>query len=89
MRVYNRYLATLALLFTAATVLLAAYGQQALDLYFSIYLIEYLATTLVFAYLNPGARRMLNLMGFILFGGFLGIVAIKVVEILVESGTLS
>ncbi len=89
MRVYNRYLTTLAMLFTAATVLLAAYGQQALDLYFSIYLIEYLATTLLFAYLNPSARRLLNIMGFILFGGFLGIVAIKVVEILVESGTLS
>lgn len=89
MRVYNRYLTTLALLFTAATVLLAAYGQQALDLYFSIYLIEYLATTLVFAYLSPSARRLLNIMGFILFGGFLGIVAIKVIEILVESGTLS
>ena len=89
MRIYNRYLTTLALLFTAATVLLASYGQQALDLYFSIYLIEYLAATLVFAYLSPGARHLLNLLGLILFVGFLGIVAIKVVEILVDSGTLS
>ena len=89
MRIYNRYLTTLALLFTAATVLLASYGQQALDLYFSIYLIEYLAATLVFAYLSPGTRHLLNLLGLILFVGFLGIVAIKVVEILVESGTLS
>ena len=35
MRVYDRYLATLALLFTATTVLLAFYEQRQIDLYYS------------------------------------------------------
>jgi hypothetical protein len=87
-RVYDRYLTTLAVAFAATTVILAAYGQQQLDLYFSVYLIEYLAATLLFAYLQPRARRLLNFMGYILFGGFLAIVALKVVDILVGAGTL-
>ena len=89
MRLYNRYLASLALLFTTTTFLLAVDSQQKLDLYFSVYLIEYLAATLVFAYLHPRARRFLNFMGYVLFGGFLAIVAMKVLQILVEAGTFS
>ena len=86
MKVYNRYLTTLALLFTATTVLLAAYSQHALDLYYSLYLIELIGATLVFTYLHPRARRLLNYVGYLLFGGFLVIVAMKVFQILVESG---
>lgn len=82
MKVYDRYLVTLALLFSGTTVLLATYNQQQIDLYFSLYLIEYLATTLVFAYVHPRARRLLNFMGYILFVGFLGIVGMKVGAIL-------
>ncbi|MFQ5813467.1 MAG: hypothetical protein ACE5I2_09825 [Anaerolineae bacterium] len=83
MRLYNRYLATLALLFMGTTVILAAYNLHRLDLYFSLYLMEYLATTLLFAYLQPRAQRLLNFTGYILFGGFLVIVGLKVWEILV------
>ena len=86
MILYDRYLATLALLFTTTTVLLAVYSQHKLDLYLSIYLIELLAATLIFAHLHPRARRSLGLISFILFAGFLGIVAMKVLEILVKSG---
>jgi hypothetical protein len=86
-RVYDRYLATLALLFTATTVLLAAYSQQELDLYFSLYLIEYLAATLVFDYLHPRAHRLLSFLGYFLFAGFMVIVAMKVFQILLKGGT--
>jgi uncharacterized membrane protein YhdT len=89
MSVYDRYLATLALLFTATTVLLAAYSQHPLDLYFSLYLIEYLAVTLVFAYLHPEARRLLSFLGYFLFAGFVVIVAMKVFQILLKQGTFS
>jgi hypothetical protein len=87
--VYDRYLATLALLFTATTVLLAAYSQHPLDLYFSLYLIEYLAVTLVFAYLHPEARRQLSFLGCFLFAGFVVIVAMKVFQILLKGATFS
>lgn len=52
MSLYGRCLMTLALLFTVTTFLLALYGQQQLDLYFSLYLIEYLAVTLIFSHLH-------------------------------------
>jgi len=86
---YGRYLVTLALLFTATTVVLAAYNQHRIDLYFSLYLIEYLVTTLLFAYLSRRARRLLNVMGYILFAGFLAIVGVKVATILLKTGLFS
>ena len=87
MRVYDRYLVTLASLFTSTTILLAFYNQHQIDLYFSLYLIELLAVTLIFAHLLPRARGFLGIIGVLLFGGFLAIVAMKVLEILVDSGT--
>ena len=89
MRVYDRYLAHLALLFAVTTVLLAAYSQHKLDLYFSLYLIEYLAATLVFAHLHPRAHPLLGFLGYFLFAGFMVIVAMKVFEILLKGGTFS
>jgi len=65
------------------TVILSASGENRLDLYFSIYLIECLILTLLFGYFNPKARRGLNVIGYVLFIGFMFIVAVKVVEILV------
>ena len=82
MTLYNRYLLTLAALFGLSTTVLAAYGQDRLDAYFTVYVIEYLVTTLLFAYLDPKARRLLDAVGYVLFGGFLVIVILKVVEIL-------
>ena len=86
MIIYNRYLVTLALLFTTTTVLLAVYGQNKLDLYLSIYLIELLGATLIFAHLHPRVRRSLGFISYILFAGFLAIIATKVFGILVETG---
>ena len=85
MRMYDRYLVTLALLFAATTVVLAAYNQHRIDLYFSVYLIEYLVATLLFAYLSQRAHRLLNAMGYILFVGFLAIIGMKVATILLEA----
>ncbi len=82
MILYNRYLLTLAALFALSTTLLAGYGQDRLDAYLTTYIIEYLIATLLFAYLHPKARRLLDAMGYVLFAGFLVIVAFKVIEIL-------
>jgi hypothetical protein len=82
MVLYNRYLLTLAALFALSTAILAGYGQEKLDAYFTLFVIEYLVVTLLFAYLHPRARRLLDGLGYVLFGGFLVIVILKVIEIL-------
>lgn len=82
MNLYNRYLITLTALFGLSTTILAAYGQNRLDAYLTLYVIEYLIATLLFVYLDPKARRFLDTMGYVLFGGFLVIVMLRVVEIL-------
>jgi hypothetical protein len=87
MSLYDRYLMTLALIFIVTTLLLAVYGQYQLDLYFALYIIENLAATLIFSYLHPRARLHLRLLGLVLIGGFLVIVALKVLEIPLGSGS--
>jgi len=86
MRMYDRYLVTLALVFTGTTVVLAAYDQQQFDLFFSVYLVEYMVVTLLFAYLRQSARRLLNVMGYVLFSGFLAIIGVKVATVLLGIG---
>jgi hypothetical protein len=85
MRIYNRYLLILAAVFALSTTLLAAYGQDRLDAYFTTYVIEYLVVMLLFVYLDPHTRRLLDGLGYVLFGGFLAIVLFKVLEILRRS----
>ncbi len=85
MRIYNRYLLVLAAAFTLSTTLLAGYGQDKLDAYFTAYVIEYLVVTLLFVYLDSRTRRLLDWLGYALFGGFLVIVLFKVLEILRRS----
>ncbi len=82
MILYNRYLLTIAALFALSTTILAGYGQDKLDAYFTVYVIEYLIVTLLFVYLDPKAKRLLDVMGYILFGGFAVVVALKVIAIL-------
>lgn len=82
MTLYNRYLVILAALFFLSTSIMAAYDQDRLDAYFTVYVIEYLITTLLFVYLDPKARRLLDAAGYVLFGGFMLIVILKVGEIL-------
>ena len=81
MRLYNRYILSLTLLFMLTTVIISA-TERSLDFYFSIYLIECLVLTLLFSQINPRARRGLNSIGYVLFGGFLIMVGIKVIEII-------
>ena len=82
MRIYNRYIISLVLAFGAINSILAAAGQEKLDVYFTVNLIAYLVISLLYVYFNPRARRLLSTTGVVLFGGFLVIVALKVMEIL-------
>ncbi|MFC1904339.1 hypothetical protein ACFLXT_01025 [Chloroflexota bacterium] len=82
MRIYNKYVVSLVLVSCLINTLLALFGQNNLEIYFTINLIAYLVITLLYVYFNPRARRALDTIGIVLFAGFMVIVAIKVMEIM-------
>ena len=81
MRIYNKYIVSLILASGLIDISLAFLGQNDLTIYFIINVIAYLAITLLYAYLNPRARRALNTIGIVLFAGFLVIVSLKALRI--------
>ena len=82
MKIYNSYILTLAALLLLTTVILVALGQNALDVYYSIYIVEALVVTELYVYFNTKARRGLNLVSAVLFGGFLLILSLQVIKTL-------
>jgi len=72
----------MAVAFSATTAILSAFNEDRLDLYLSIYIIEYFIITLLHSPLKPKASRMLDFTGYVLFAVFAVIVALKVWEIL-------
>ena len=82
MKIYNSYILIVTVLFLLTTVILVAMGQNALDLYYSLYIIEALIVTELYVYFNKKARRGLNFISMMLFGGFLFIVSLEVIKIL-------
>ncbi len=81
MRVYNKYILSLALAACLINTLLALSGQDDLAIYVAINIIAYLIITLLYAYLNPRARRALNTIAAVSFAGFIVMVVLKVMEI--------
>ncbi len=82
MKIYNSYILIVAALLLLTTVILAVIGQEALDAYYTIYIIEALVVTELYVFLNPKARRGLSLVSAILFGGFVFVVSLEVIKIL-------
>ena len=82
MKIYNRYIPAVALLLLLTTVILIATGQNSLDVYYTIYVIEALLITELFVYFNDKARRGLNYVSTMLFGGFFIVVFLQVLKIL-------
>jgi hypothetical protein len=82
MKIFNNYILTTAILLLLTTVVLIAQGQNSLDIYFTTYLLEALVITELYVYLGTKARRGLNLINAILFGGFLFIVSLKLAKLL-------
>ncbi len=82
MKIYNSYILIVAALLLLTTVILAVIGQEALDVYYTIYIIEALVVTELYVFLNPKARRGLSLVSAILFGGFVFVVSLEVIKIL-------
>ncbi len=82
MKIYNSYILIIAILLLLTTVILVATGQNSLDVYYAIYIIEALIVTELYVYFNAKARRGLNFISTILFAGFLFIVSLQVIKIL-------
>lgn len=82
MKIYNSYILTIATLLLLTTIILVALGQNALDVYYSIYIVEALVVTELYVYFNTKARRGLNLVSAVLFGGFLLILSLQVIKTL-------
>jgi hypothetical protein len=83
MKIYNNYILTIAILLLLTTVILVATGQNSLNIYYTVYIIEALIITELYVYFNAKACRRLNLVSAILFGGFLVIAFVEIINILV------
>jgi hypothetical protein len=81
-RIFNRLIISLAIVFGLLNALLAFLGQDDISVYFIIDAIAYLVITLLYVYLNPRARGALNAVSAVIFAGFMVIVTMKVIEIL-------
>lgn len=62
--------------------MLSFFSASTLDLYISVFIVEYFILTLLHSPMNPKTQRVTNFLGYGLFGVFLFIVAFKVLEIL-------
>lgn len=82
MTLYSRYILIMALVFSVTSVIFAIADVSNLPLCLTIYVIESLILTELFIYLNPKAKRNLNRVNVVLFGLFLGLVAVEIVTIL-------
>ena len=65
------------------TTALSTYGQNSLDLYVSLYILEYFVLTLLHSPFNPRTQKIIDITGYVLFAIFIIIVTLKVLEILV------
>jgi len=83
LRVSERYIISLTFAYMLTTVALSAYGPSGLDLYVSLYIVEYFILTLLHSPFNPRAQKIISITSYVLFAVFLIIVALKVLEILI------
>jgi len=82
LRVPERYLLSLTVTYSLTTVLLSFYTASTLDLYVSVYIVEYFILTLLNSPLKQQTQKVTNGVGYVLFAVFIFIVALKVLEIL-------
>ena len=82
MRIYNRYILIVTLVLLLSTLVLIAIGQTSLSTYYIVYILEALVITELYIHFNAKARRGLNAVGAILFGGFLFVICVELVHML-------
>ena len=82
MKIYNSYILLVAILLLLTTVVLVGIGQNSLDIYYTIYIMEALIVTELYVYLSTKARRGLNMVSILLFAGFSYVIYLQVVRVL-------
>jgi hypothetical protein len=82
LRAFNFYLLFIVIASYLTNIILAFIGQDDLTVYFTLNVIVFLVITLLHIYLNPRARRSLSAIAVVLFGGFMVIVLLKVIDVL-------
>ena len=82
MKMYNGYIFIVAILLLLTTVILVALGQNSLESYYMAYIVEALIVTEIYVHFNAKARRGLNLVNTILFGGFLVVFSLQAIKML-------
>jgi hypothetical protein len=82
LKIYNKYIISLAIASAIINTLLAFFDQNDLMVYFAANIFACLAITLLYLPINPKARRALNKAAFVYFAGFIVAIAFKTVEIL-------
>lgn len=84
MRVYNSFIAVLAVAFAAITGILAALGVDSLDVYFTGYALALIVQSALYLYFSPRARRALGLVSLVAAAGFMALVSLKVFDLLLR-----
>ena len=82
MKIYNRYILSVSFLLLLTTVILMATGQTSLGIYFTVYIVEALAVTELFVYINVKARRGLSYVSTMLFAGFTVVLCFQIINVL-------
>jgi hypothetical protein len=80
LRAPEKYLLSLTITYGGTNFVLALYNQISLDIYCSIFIIEYFALTLLYSALNPTTRKAANTIGYVLLAVFIAIMALKLTE---------
>jgi len=83
MKLYNRYILTVATALLLTTVLMIAAGLNALEIYFTVYVIEALVISELYVHFNNRARRGLTYVSTILFGSFALVICLQIVKLLI------
>ena len=85
LRITERYLLSVAITYAFTTFALSFYSSSGLDLYVSLYIVEFFILTLLHSPFNSKTQRIVNFTGYGLFVVFVVIVVLKVLQILVGS----
>lgn len=82
MEVWERLIILLTAFFTSTIVILSTLGENRLDVYISLFILEYFVAIALNTPLKRRVNQYLNLISIILFSVFSLIVAARVIEIL-------
>jgi hypothetical protein len=83
LKISERYIISLTTTYALTTFALSFYTASGLDLFVSLYIVEYFILTLLHSPFNPKAQKTVNIIGYALFAVFIVIVVLKVLQILV------